>query len=177
MNYNKIAIVGARGSGKTTISDQLSKDLSLPVFHMDEITWDEDWVQYSEEVYTHKHASVVSKEKWIIEGYVNELTLDTIKKADVVIYLNYSKYISLFRLLKRYIRRFVSYYFKGLGCKPEESVVSLILYIFKNVFFSKESFYLNSILDKYARDKIVVLSYFDTAFRRNNKIRSRLVIG
>lgn len=173
MNYNKIAIVGPRGSGKTTISDQLSRELSLPVFHMDEIVWDENWNEYPKDEYISKHSDLISKSEWLIEGYINNMMLDRLEKADLVVYLNYSRLICSIRLLRRYAMRTFNYYIRGVGIKPEESVVSLIKFVCFNFIKSDEMSYYNSLLSKYDSNKVVKIRYIDTAFKKYHRVLSK----
>ncbi len=43
--YNRIAIVGGCGSGKTTLSNILSKKLNIPVTHLDGINYKPNWIE------------------------------------------------------------------------------------------------------------------------------------
>ena len=42
-NINKISIIGGSGTGKTTLSNNLSKTLNLPVYHIDGIHYLKNW--------------------------------------------------------------------------------------------------------------------------------------
>ena len=39
----KIAILGYAGSCKTYLSDYISKKKNIPVLHLDDIKWDNEW--------------------------------------------------------------------------------------------------------------------------------------
>ena len=43
-NINRIAIIGAPGTGKTTLANNLGKIYELPVQHLDDIHYMENWV-------------------------------------------------------------------------------------------------------------------------------------
>jgi len=40
-----IVIVAGPGSGKSTLARMLGERLNLPVFHVDQIHWQENWVE------------------------------------------------------------------------------------------------------------------------------------
>ena len=42
-NINKISIIGGSGTGKTTLSESLSKDVNIPVYHIDGIHHLKNW--------------------------------------------------------------------------------------------------------------------------------------
>ena len=42
-NVNKISIIGGSGAGKTTLSDNLSRVLKIPVYHIDGIHHLRNW--------------------------------------------------------------------------------------------------------------------------------------
>ena len=41
----RIVIVAGPGSGKSTLARILGERLNLPVFHVDQIHWQENWVE------------------------------------------------------------------------------------------------------------------------------------
>lgn len=41
----RVMIVGGPGSGKSTLTRSVGAKLKLPVFHMDQIHWQENWVE------------------------------------------------------------------------------------------------------------------------------------
>ena len=42
-DIHKISIIGGSGTGKTTLSENLSKNLNIPVYHIDGIHHLKDW--------------------------------------------------------------------------------------------------------------------------------------
>jgi adenylate kinase family enzyme len=44
----KIIIIGNGGTGKSTLGDQLSRLLSIPIYHIDELTMKEGWERVPE---------------------------------------------------------------------------------------------------------------------------------
>ncbi len=104
MNVHKVAIIGISGSGKTMLSRCLSERMKLPVFHMDTIFWKGKWQEVPESEYLKKHAELLQKDAWIIEGYIDVAMVDRLKKADLVIFLDYSGWLCAWRKIKRWVK-------------------------------------------------------------------------
>lgn len=64
----RICIIGGSGNGKTTLSNNLSKELNLPVYHIDGIHHLENWKKRDKEERDRLILERASEEKWIIEG-------------------------------------------------------------------------------------------------------------
>jgi len=64
-NANKISIIGGAGTGKTTLSNNLGKELKLPVYHIDAIQHLENWVERDKDERDKMILEKVSKEKLI----------------------------------------------------------------------------------------------------------------
>lgn len=159
MNYQKIAIIGPRGSGKTTISNQLSRELSLPVFHMDEIMWNENWENTPKSVYIQEHKDILKKDKWIIDGCINEEMEDRLTSADLVIYIDYPVVITTLRFVRRYLCRCFNYLLKNGKQIPEEPLTTFAVNTFKQLFFKYENDKILSTIEKLNIKKLVKLKY------------------
>lgn len=159
MNYNKIAIVGPRGSGKTTISNQLSRELSLPVYHMDEIMWNENWENTPKSVYLKEHNNILRKDKWIIDGCINQDMEDRLTSADLVIYIDYPVAITTFRFVRRYLCRCFNYLLKNGKQIPEEPLTTFIISTFKQLVFKYENSNIISTIEKTNIKKLIKLKY------------------
>lgn len=93
----KIAIIVAGGTGKSTLARELGEILKLPVYHLDTLYWKPGWVSTPTEEWEQVMVNLVSKDKWIIDGNYGKSIDIRLKKADTVIFLDYPTYISLFR--------------------------------------------------------------------------------
>ena len=87
---DKIAIIGISGSGKSTYARQLSKELNLPLYHMDSLYWHAGWKEVSEDVWLEQEADIIAKDKWIVEGYICAKSIERLRQADQIIYLDKS---------------------------------------------------------------------------------------
>ena len=105
MDYKRIAIIGISASGKSTASRILASKTRLPLFHMDQLFWRESGEDVPEEEYLEKHAVLTAYEEWIIEGYVDEKMSERLKRADLVLYLDYSRWRCSIQLMRRWLTR------------------------------------------------------------------------
>jgi len=100
----KIYILGTSASGKTTLAKKLSDKLKIKNYNLDNIFWQKKYTKKrnSTEV-KQKIKKVFKKKQWIIEGVSGYWTSEGVKKSDLIIWLNFSSKILIFRLLKRFI--------------------------------------------------------------------------
>ncbi len=100
----RIAIIGSSGSGKSTFARQLGAILHIPVIHLDAIFWQPDWVKTPRDEWRRIQEELIKPESWIIDGHY-ENTLDIrMAAADTIIFLDYSRMLCLYRVLRRRIQ-------------------------------------------------------------------------
>ncbi len=160
MNYKKIAIVGPRGSGKTTISDQLSRELSIPVFHMDEIMWSPKWESVCKEEYLRIHNQIIGGEQWIIDGSIDEDMKERLTAADLVIYIDYPVIISSFRFFKRYVSRCWNMMLMNGKQIPEEPLFTCLRKMLNQIIYRYENKRILTIINNSNIKKLLKLKYF-----------------
>lgn len=83
----KIRIIGACGSGKTTLAKKLSSRYEIPYFEIDNLIWDRsaDNKKFPEQTRDANLQSILERNAWIVEGVqTKEWTLKTIEEADMV---------------------------------------------------------------------------------------------
>ena len=112
MNYSRIAIIGAPGTGKTTLAKELSNIYQLPITHIDGIHHTENWGIRNKEERDKIILEIAEKEKWIIEGTYRTTLRARVERADLTIWLDYSTLALVKGVMQRYIKN------KGIE-KPE----------------------------------------------------------
>lgn len=102
MSIQRIVVIGNTASGKSSLSVKLSKELEIPVFHLDKFLWKPGWVRVPENTFTTSHNELISKESWIIDGVAYFSTMEQrLNAADVILYFDLDPAICKKRALKR----------------------------------------------------------------------------
>lgn len=102
--YNKIAIVGAPGTGKTTLADNLSEIYRISATHIDGIHHLKNWEIRDKNERDKIILDIVSKDKWIIDGTYKSTLKARFEKADLIIWLDFSTFAQLKGVMSRYFK-------------------------------------------------------------------------
>ena len=102
--YNRICIVGGSGTGKTTLSNALSKKYNIPVTHIDGIHHLKNWQTRDKSERDKIILDIVKKDKWIIDGTYKDTLKERFESADLIIWLDYSTFTQLKGITKRYLK-------------------------------------------------------------------------
>lgn len=86
--YKKIIILGAAGSGKTTLSNKISKQTGIQVYHLDKEYWLPNWERPEHSKWLEKLNELVKEDAWIMDGNYIESLEPRLEKADLVIVLD-----------------------------------------------------------------------------------------
>ena len=99
----KIVVVGVSASGKSIFSRKLAAKTKLPLTLIDSIMWNPGWNYIGDEETAKRLDQVSIGTEWIIEGYiVKEARPFVFDRADTIIYLDYSPFVSSLRYIQRW---------------------------------------------------------------------------
>ena len=102
--YNRIAIVGGPGTGKTTLSNELSKILDIEAIHIDGIHHLPNWQERDRSERVQIILDCIKKDKWIIDGTYRDTLKQRFERADLIIFLDYSSLAHAKGILQRYAK-------------------------------------------------------------------------
>ena len=126
-NKNRISIIGGCGTGKTTLADNLGKELKLPVYHIDGIHHLENWEIRDKEERDKIILERINENRWIIDGTYRSTLKQRLEKSDYVIYLDYSSIAQIKGILTRFIKDHGKEKADIPGCKEKMSLEFLLL--------------------------------------------------
>ncbi|HMQ60408.1 MAG TPA: hypothetical protein PKE06_07060 [Flavilitoribacter sp.] len=100
---NRIMVIGCSGAGKSSLSRELSRILGIELHHLDRYYWRAGWQEAPHAEWKQSHLDLISQPKWIIDGNYGSTMEMRLTHADTVVFLDYSRWICLYRAVKRMI--------------------------------------------------------------------------
>src|SRR5437773_11076868 len=102
----RVLVIGPGGAGKSTFARRLAERTGLPLIHLDRLYWRRGWQPTPEEEWRAKVQEIARGETWIMDGNYGG-TLDLrLEACDTVVFLDVSRIVCLWRVLKRQVRHF-----------------------------------------------------------------------
>lgn len=150
--YKRVAIIGAPGSGKTTLAIWLKDVYNLPVVFLDTFYQLPNWVMRDPKERDKMILEETKKEEWIIDGTFIDTLEERVKVADLIIFLDFSTMVQLKGIFKRFFSNLGKDKVDMPGCK-ERLNPSFITYV--ATYNKKRRQYLIDILEKYDKSKIL----------------------
>ena len=92
---NKIIILGCPGSGKSVFSIRLRELTGLPLYHLDNVWWNEDRTHISREEFDRKLQEIMAGDQWIIDGNYSRTYEARFACCDTVIFLDYPEEVCM----------------------------------------------------------------------------------
>lgn len=102
---DRILIYGVTGSGKSTAASRVATRTGLPVTLVDELTWNPGWVPVAEARQRELIAEIVSQDRWVLDTAYGAWLDLVVPRAQLIIALDYPRWFSLQRLLRRTLLR------------------------------------------------------------------------
>ncbi|MBN2604749.1 MAG: AAA family ATPase [Bacilli bacterium] len=101
---NRIVILGASGTGKTTLCRKIGEKRHLEVLHLDSIYWKKNWQNIDKHDFdVFMKNFFMTHQQWVIDGnYTNNAHFNyRLELADTIIYLDFGLQVSLKGIFER----------------------------------------------------------------------------
>lgn len=92
---NKVIVIGCPGSGKSFFSKELHNKTNLPIYHLDNLYWNEDKTTVSRTLFNERLNKILNEDFWIIDGNYSRTMERRIAYCDTVIFLDFETELCL----------------------------------------------------------------------------------
>jgi adenylate kinase family enzyme len=103
----RVLIYGVCGSGKTTFARRLGEKTGIPWHSADDLAFEADWKETSQEFQAEKVRAICEATEWILDTAYGSWLHIPFGKADLILGLDYPRWLSFGRLLMRTIGRVI----------------------------------------------------------------------
>jgi adenylate kinase family enzyme len=139
-------IFGRPGSGKSTFALKLSRQLNLPLYHLDRFFYRANWVERNYTEFLDTQQALVDERNWIIDGNATKSLEMRYAHAHIVLYFNFPRLICYWRIFKRLFARDSDINDRATGCH-EKIRWSLVKYTW--TFQDRVTGQINNLKEKY----------------------------
>ena len=101
----RIVVVGTSGAGKTTFAQAIAQKLAIPHVELDALHWEPNWTEAPLDVFRSRIVAALAGECWVVDGNYSKVRPLVWKRADTIVWLDYSIWVVSIRLLRRTLRR------------------------------------------------------------------------
>ena len=100
-------VYGVTGSGKSTAAARISAITGISWTSVDDLTWEPGWVAVPEEEQRRKINEVCARDEWLLDTAYSQWLDVALERVELIIALDYPRWFSLQRLLRRTIARVI----------------------------------------------------------------------
>lgn len=104
----RVVVVGASCSGKTTLARRLSRALGSSHVELDAIHWKPGWQERPVDEVRRMASEDAAGERWVMDGNYGSVRDIVWGRATTVVWLNYPFHVVLWRALSRTTRRVIT---------------------------------------------------------------------
>ena len=101
----RILVYGVTGAGKTVAARRIAARSGLPLVLVDELTWQPGWVPVAEVTQRELFTTVAAEDRWVLDSAYGAWLDVVLPRAELVVALDYPRWFSLQRLMRRTVIR------------------------------------------------------------------------
>ncbi|MBN8807305.1 MAG: AAA family ATPase [Sphingomonas sp.] len=100
----RIAVIGCSGAGKSTLAARLAALTGLPPVHLDQEYWQSGWTEPTRDAWLDRITAHVADDRWISDGNYGSSLTERARRADAIVFLDFSTATCLWGVVRRTIR-------------------------------------------------------------------------
>ena len=101
----RVLIYGVTGSGKSTLAARLSAITGLKWHSVDDLTWQPGWIPVPTDQQRRLIHTICQEPEWILDTAYGVWLDEPLRRAELVVALDYPRWFSLQRLVRRTLAR------------------------------------------------------------------------
>ena len=105
--FDRILVYGVTGSGKTVLAERISEVAGIPWHSVDDLTWEPGWVPVPEDEQRRRIEAICATDRWVLDTAYGMWLEIPLARAEMIVALDFPRWLSLFRLLRRTVARAV----------------------------------------------------------------------
>jgi len=157
----RIVVVGTSGSGKTTLARELAERCGLPHVELDALHWGPNWAEAPLELFRQRVELAIEAPGWVADGNYSKLRNLVWRRAELLVWLDYSLPVVMGRLLIRTFHR----------CTTREELWSGNRERLREQFFSRDSLLLWALQTHRARRRRFAAQLREPDYRHLTVVR------
>jgi adenylate kinase family enzyme len=106
--FRRLVIEAVTGSGKTTTAARIAEATGIPWTSVDDLTWTPGWIPVEDEEQRRRFTEICAGDSWVLDTAYGKWRDIPLARADIVVGLDFPRWLSLARLLRRTARRVIS---------------------------------------------------------------------
>jgi len=105
---DRIVVYGVTGSGKSTLAARIAERTGLPYVSADDLSWQPGWVPVPDDEQRRRIAEICAGERWVLDSAYGKWRDVVLARTQLVVGLDYPRWLSLSRLVRRTVWRSVT---------------------------------------------------------------------
>jgi adenylate kinase family enzyme len=105
---DRIVVYGVTGSGKSTLAALIAERTGLPYHSADDLSWQPGWVPVPDEEQRRRIAELCAGDRWVLDAAYGKWRDLVLARTELIVGLDYPRWLSLGRLLRRTLTRSVT---------------------------------------------------------------------
>jgi adenylate kinase family enzyme len=105
----RVVVIGVAGVGKSTVARELGERLGVRHVELDSMFWQAGWVKLGQEEFESRVREATAAGGWVVDGnYSARIREIAWSAADTVVWLDLPRYVVMWQLVLRTLRRSIS---------------------------------------------------------------------